>query len=583
MPRLTIDGRAIEVAEGATVLEAAQALGIEIPTLCYLQGWEPSTSCLVCMVKIRGSNRLVPSCATKVIEGMEIESESAEVHQVRKTALELLLSDHLGDCLAPCHFACPAHMNIPLMLRQIGADALREAINTIKQQIALPAVLGRVCPKPCEKGCRRHAADGAVAVCELKRYAADADLASPNPYTPALAPPSGKRVAIVGAGPTGLSAAYYLRRDGHEVLLLDEHPQPGGRLRYQVREDELPHAVLDAEIAQVLRLGIDWRPSTTIATRAMLDDLLARFDAVLLAWGSIDLAKPETGGHGDAGTRGNGDAGTQRPPLPSGEGRGEGTPDRPLIHSFGLPLAAHGVQIDKQTFMTARPGLFAAGGAIRAKGLVVRSVADGKEVAVAISRYLSAPTATAVAAAANKSPATPGAARQFSVRMGKLEPGEIAEFVTAAGQQPRKDPPQAADGYSPGEAAEQAGRCLHCDCRGLSSCKLRRYAEIYGADPARYRGQRAKFQQYLQHSAVIYEPGKCINCGLCIQIAQDAGEPLGLTFVGRGFDVRVGVPFSGSMEQALSRVAAQCVAACPTSALALKRDLPTQLPILDER
>ncbi len=267
------------------MLEAAEALGIEIPTLCYLKGWEPSTSCLVCMVKVRGSSRLVPSCATKVAEGMEIESETAEVHQVRKTALELLLSDHLGDCLAPCHFACPAHMNIPLMLRQIGADALRDAIVTIKEEIALPAVLGRVCPKPCEKGCRRHAADGAVAVCELKRYAADADLASPDPYTPSTAPPTGKRVAIVGAGPTGLSAAYYLRRDGHEVLLLDEHPQPGGRLRYQVREDELPRAVLDAEIAQVLRLGVNWRPSTTIATRAMLDELLGRFNAVLLAWG----------------------------------------------------------------------------------------------------------------------------------------------------------------------------------------------------------------------------------------------------------------------------------------------------------
>jgi NADH dehydrogenase/NADH:ubiquinone oxidoreductase subunit G len=166
--------------------------------------------------------------------------------------------------------------------------------------------------------------------------------------------------------------------------------------------------------------------------------------------------------------------------------------------------------------------------------------------------------------------------------MGKLEPGEIAQFVAAAGQDPRKDPHPAAVGYSPDDAVQQAGRCLHCDCRGLSRCKLRRYAEIYEADPARYRGQRAVFHQYLQHSAVIYEPGKCINCGLCIQIAQAAGEPLGLTFVGRGFDVRVGVPFSRSMEQALSRVAAECVAACPTSALALKRESLSQLPILGQ-
>jgi ferredoxin len=559
---VTIDGRAIEVPEGTTVLEAAEALGIEIPTLCCLKGWEPSTSCLVCLVKVRGSKRLVPSCATKVVEGMEIESETAEVHQMRKTALELLLSDHVGDCLAPCHFFCPAHMDIPMMLRQIGAGDLREAIVTIKREIALPAVLGRVCPKPCEKGCRRHAADGAVAVCELKRYAADADLASTDPYTPTPAPPTGKRVAIVGAGPTGLSAAYYLRRDGHEVVLLDEHPQPGGRLRYQVREDELPRVVLDAEIVQVLRLGIEWRPNTTIATRAMLDELLGRFDAVLLAWGTLDRIHP---------------------PLPPGEGRGEGTPDRPQLSSFGLPLAAHGIEIHRETFMTPRPGLFAAGGAIRVKGLVVRSAADGKEAARAISRYLAAPAATGVVHGANKSPPEP-AAKHFSVRMGKLEPGEIAQFVAAAGQDPRKDPDPAAAGYSPDDAAGQAGRCLHCDCRGLSTCKLRRYAEIYGADPARYRGQRAVFQQCLQHSAVIYEPGKCINCGLCIQIAQAAGEPLGLTFVGRGFDVRVGVPFSRSMEQALSRVAAECVAACPTSALALKRESESlsPLPILGQ-
>ena len=237
------------------------------------------------------------------------------------------------------------------------------------------------------------------------------------------------------------------------------------------------------------------------------------------------------------------------------------------------------------------PGLFAAGGAIRAKGLVVRSVADGKEAARAISRYL-----VSLARSASEGPdsgpcAVPrlrfglvsAAGRDFSVRMGKLEPGEIAQFIAAAGQDPRKVPPPGTAGYGPDDAARQAGRCLHCDCRGLSTCKLRRYAEIYGADPARYRGQRALFQQYLQHSAVIYEPGKCINCGLCIQIAQAAGEPLGLTFVGRGFDVRVGVPFSRSMEQALSRVAAECVAACPTSALALKRESLSQLPILGQR
>jgi NADH dehydrogenase/NADH:ubiquinone oxidoreductase subunit G len=124
MPKLTIDGRPVEVPQGATLLDAARTLQIDVPTLCFLQGCEPSTSCLVCMVKIRGPNRLVPSCATVALDGMDIESETPEVHQVRRTALELLLSDHLGDCVGPCQSACPAQMNVPKMLREIQEGQL---------------------------------------------------------------------------------------------------------------------------------------------------------------------------------------------------------------------------------------------------------------------------------------------------------------------------------------------------------------------------------------------------------------------------------------------------------------------------
>jgi NADH dehydrogenase/NADH:ubiquinone oxidoreductase subunit G len=153
--------------------------------------------------------------------------------------------------------------------------------------------------------------------------------------------------------------------------------------------------------------------------------------------------------------------------------------------------------------------------------------------------------------------------------------------VAAAGSAPRRE---SAGDFLPDEAVEQAARCLHCDCRGLSACKLRRYAAQYGADPHRYHGPRRLFRQIAQQSAVIYEPGKCIDCGLCIQIAQRAGEPLGLSFVGRGFDVRVGVPFNRSLEEALGKVAAQCVAACPTAALAFKADqAASELPILGQR
>ena len=120
------------------------------------------------MVRINGNGQLVPSCATLAAEGMQVESETKAVRQVRRTALELLLSDHLGDCMAPCQFGCPAQMDIPTMLRQIVAGQWREAIATVKRDIALPAILGRICPAPCEKVCRRGDLDGAVSICLLE-------------------------------------------------------------------------------------------------------------------------------------------------------------------------------------------------------------------------------------------------------------------------------------------------------------------------------------------------------------------------------------------------------------------------------
>ena len=127
MPKLTIDGRTIEVEAGTTILQAARRLGIEIPTLCYADGREPLTSCFVCVVKVQGRENLVPACATVVEDGMVVEASSEEVREARRVALELLLSDHLGDCVAPCQAACPAGMNIPLMLRQIARGDFRQA------------------------------------------------------------------------------------------------------------------------------------------------------------------------------------------------------------------------------------------------------------------------------------------------------------------------------------------------------------------------------------------------------------------------------------------------------------------------
>ncbi|MCH7556177.1 MAG: (2Fe-2S)-binding protein [Planctomycetes bacterium] len=534
MPKLFIDNREVEVDKGATILDAAGKLGIEIPTMCFLKDYKPSTSCMVCVVKIDGLAALVPACGTVVKDGMRVESNSEEVLQARKAALELLLSDHLGDCLGPCQVICPARMNIPLMIRQIAAGKFREAIATVKKDIALPAVLGRICPKPCEKGCRRAVFDEAVSICLLKRYVADLDLQSSNPYSPSCKPTQDKRVAVVGAGPAGLAAAYYLQQAGFCCTVFDEQEQPGGMLRYGVSQQDLPRDVLDKEIALIEKLDVKFQSKTRIGDTLLMDDLRRDFDAVFVATGQL---KPD-----DA-------------------------------ESMGIEASPNGITVNGKTYQTNLTGVFAGGDAVHKRRLTVRAVADGKEAAVSISQYLSGCSVT-------------GTVKEFNTHIGKLRDGEIDIFLTCADKAERtspaklgldQNPPLAGSGKDGGftdrQARKEATRCLHCDCRKTDTCKLRQYAQDYEAKPTRYKSQRRLFVQKAQHPNVIYEPGKCIDCGLCIQTAAAAGEELGLTFVGRGFDVRVAVPFDRSMAQALKHSADQCVNACPTGALAFRIEL----------
>ncbi len=546
MPKLWIDNQEVEVPQGTTILDAARKLGIDVPALCFRDGCRPSTSCMCCVVRVDGADTLVPSCDTRAAEGMRVESETDDVRAARREALELLLSEHLGDCLGPCQCICPAGMNIPQMIRQIASGELRAAIATVKAHIALPAVLGRICPAPCEKGCRRGQHDEPLAIMLLKRCAADADLGEPQPYLPPCRVDTGKSVAIVGAGPAGLAAAYYLRQMGHACTVFDDHAAPGGMLRYGVGADRLPRRVLDAEIAVIERLGVRFRLNTRVGPDVPAAELRRDFHAVLLAPGEVEEKIPGvflSGGRCEAGA-------------------GAGEPGRTPVDSSwpGVGLGKRGIEIDGRSYRTAAPGVFAAGDAVRRQRLTVRAVADGRQAAVAIDQQLSGAEPT-------------GPRQPFTVRIGRLQDGEIEQFLPeAANPGPRRHPsggPGA--GFTQAEAAAEAGRCLHCDCRKPDACKLRRYADLYDAKPTRFRGQRRSFRQLRDHPQILYEPGKCIACGLCVQIAADAGEPLGMTFLHRGMDVRVAVPFGRPLSEGLQRVAAECVAACPTGALSFRQ------------
>jgi ferredoxin len=377
----------------------------------------------------------------------------------------------------------------------------------------------------------------------LKRRAADADLSEPQPYLPPCRVDTGKCVAIVGAGPAGLAAAYYLRQMGHACTVFDDHAAPGGMLRYGVGAETLPRRVLDAEIAAIERLGVRFRLNTRVGPDVPAAELRRDFHAVLLALGQVEIKEPGV--------------------LSSG-GRQEaraGEPEHAPIGSSwpGVGLGKRGIEIDGRSYRTAAPGVFAAGDVVRRQRLTVRAVADGREAAVAIDQQLSGGEPT-------------GERQPFTVRIGRLRDGEIKQFLPeAANPGPRHRPsggPGA--GFTQAGAAAEAGRCLHCDCRKPDTCKLRRYADLYDAKVTRFRGERRSFRQLRDHPNILYEPGKCIACGLCVQIAADAGEPLGMTFLHRGMDVRVAVPFGRPLSEGLQRVAAECVAACPTAALSFR-------------
>jgi glutamate synthase (NADPH) small chain len=287
---LIIDGRGVSAAPGQTILEAARDNGIRIPTLCFHKALESTGSCWICIVEIKGKNRFIPACSTKVSEGMVIETSNAELDAMRRQSLERIIARHCGDCLAPCELACPAGCDIPEFVAAIASGNDREAIDIIRQTIPLPGILGRVCPAPCEEACRRHGVDEPVSICALKRFAADREMAD-GAALPERKAASGKRVAIVGAGPAGLTAAWFLLLGGHEVTILDANEKAGGMMRYGIPKFRLPEAVIDADVEPLVKMGATFRFSTVFGRDTGLEVLQQEHDAVLLTIGASQASK----------------------------------------------------------------------------------------------------------------------------------------------------------------------------------------------------------------------------------------------------------------------------------------------------
>jgi len=282
MVKIKVNGREVTADPSLNLLQNLLNNGIFVPNLCYRKELEAYGGCGLCLVEIKGSPKLVRACNAMPAEGMEIETDTDRIRQSRRFTLALILSDHKADCIAPCKRACPTNQDAQGYIGLISAGKDRDAMALIMRDNPLPMSIGRVCPHPCESACRRQLADEPISICHLKRYAADKN----TDYIPECAEDTGKRVAVVGAGPAGLSAAYFLRLKGHKVTVFEAQEKAGGMLRYGIPAYRLPKDVLDKEIERIEKMGAEFKYGQKLGKDISLSSLKKEYDAVFLAVGA---------------------------------------------------------------------------------------------------------------------------------------------------------------------------------------------------------------------------------------------------------------------------------------------------------
>jgi formate dehydrogenase major subunit len=285
--KIVLNGKETAAAPDETILDVAKKNGIVIPTLCHDSRLAPFGACRVCLVKVEGARSFVPSCSTIVTDGMVIDTESPDVLEARRTSLSLLISDHFGDCVSPCSIECPAHIDIQGYIALISAQRYTEAVQLIKEKNPMPLCIGRICPHPCETVCRRNRVDEPIAINNLKRFAADRDLAAGVPCLPPKTPSKQKSVAVIGSGPAGLSCAYYLSVLGYDVTVFEKEKKAGGMLRWGIPEYRLPKRILEHEIESILDLGISIEYGSELGKEITIETLKEDgYSAVFLGLGA---------------------------------------------------------------------------------------------------------------------------------------------------------------------------------------------------------------------------------------------------------------------------------------------------------
>ncbi|HSM88406.1 MAG TPA: FAD-dependent oxidoreductase, partial [Desulfobacterales bacterium] len=192
--------------------------------------------------------------------------------------------DKLGT--SPCKAACPTHISVQGYVALIAVGKYKEALKLIKQENPFPSVCGRVCNHPCEEACMRGKVEQPIDIMHLKRFVADLDLNDATKYVPEIKEKKGKKIAVVGAGPAGLSCAYYLAIEGYDVTVYEKAPIPGGWMTLGIPEYRLPRNVLNAEIKTMTDMGVKILCNQEVGKTITLEQLRKDYDALFLGVGA---------------------------------------------------------------------------------------------------------------------------------------------------------------------------------------------------------------------------------------------------------------------------------------------------------
>ena len=679
--RLNIDGLEVCGRQGQTILDIARENGIEIPTLCHDERVEAYASCGICTVEAEGSPKLLRSCSTLAADGMIVKTNTDRVRRNRKTALELMLSNHAGDCRAPCAIACPAQTDCQGYVGLVANGEHKEALRLIKESIPLPACIGRVCPHPCETACRRELVEEPIAIAAIKQFAGDLDL--DNPYVPETEPPSGKSAAIIGGGPGGLSAAYFLRKMGHAVSIFDAMPQMGGMLRYGIPEYRLPKKILDAEIAAIERMGASMRNGIRVGADITLDHIRKNHDAVVVAigawksaplgcpgeelegvFGGIDflrdvaLNRPVFTGRRVAVVGGGNTAmdacrtsvrlGAQqvfniyrrtRNEMPAEEieiveaeeegvifrnltnpievvgenGRVKavrlqimelGEPDASgrrapvaipgkeetievdaVIVAIGQKTAPAGLEdisqtkwgtlaADQATYLTNLDGVFAIGDATNnGADIAIKAIGEAKFASDMIDRYLRGEELVRETPYLAKTEKTQedfdGTAKAARAKISHRSPAERRGDFLAVNHALSED-----------SMRKEAMRCLECGCLDYFECRLIEYANQYSVKPEKYGQKKASAVAKSEgHPHLKFDADKCVLCGLCVRICNEAVGASALGLVERGINTTVRPALLAPLSETDCISCGQCTSVCPTGAIADAMAIAKQVPL----